>query len=126
MKKIFSSALAVMFITLGMSVSAEAHGGSGRRTPGINRREPPHRGRIFRVLSGERTGGRRSARTRAFRDRRQEPRAKSDGVVTARERARLQRERNQSLPTHLPLQAQRKGQKLSRVCSAHSCTSLQK
>jgi len=98
MRKIISTAVAVLFITLGVSASAEAHASCGRRTHGVNRREQRQQRRVMQgVRSGELTG---RETLRLEREqlgiRRQERRAKSDGVVTARERVRLQRELSQS------------------------------
>jgi hypothetical protein len=81
-------------LTVGAAVSAEAYG--GRRTPGVDRREHRQQRRIVQgVRSGELTGRETLRLERGEWDiRRDERHAKSDGQVTARERAHLQRELN--------------------------------
>ena len=70
MKKLISSVLAVLLLTVVLGVSAEARGGCGKRTPLVRQRQQNQQRRIGRgVRSGE---------------------------LTARERAKLHRELNQS------------------------------
>jgi hypothetical protein len=86
---LFASAL-----LLGASAPAIA----GSKTPHVNHREHRQKHRIGQgIRSGELTA-REAARLTAeqARIRAHEARAKSDGVVTARERARLHRELNRS------------------------------
>jgi hypothetical protein len=84
----------MLMLTVGAAVSAEAYG--GRRTPGVDRREHRQQRRIVQgVRSGELTGRETLRLERGEWDiRRDERHAKSDGQVTARERAHLQRELN--------------------------------
>ncbi|MEK6325427.1 MAG: hypothetical protein AABN33_27620 [Acidobacteriota bacterium] len=92
MKRIVSILLSVMFVlALGVTASAQ-------QTPSIDRREHRQQTRIRRgVRSGSLTRReaarmrRQQARTRAI-----EARAKSDGRVTARERAHIQRRENRT------------------------------
>ena len=81
-----------------MFAAAPTAEAQGRRTPGINRREANQKHRIQQgVHSGELTR-RETARLAAeqARIRALERRARADGEVTARERARLQRGLNRS------------------------------
>ena len=77
----------------GAAVAAEAHGNCGTHRPGVNRRQERQQRRIGRgIRSGELTAREALRLVRDAREiRRDERRAKSDGVVTARERAGLQR-----------------------------------
>lgn len=92
MKRSVSILLSVMFVlALGVTVPAQ-------RTPSVDRRQHRQKGRIQQgVNSGELT------KREAHRLRRQqagtkalEAKAKSDGTVSARERARLQRRENRT------------------------------
>jgi hypothetical protein len=85
----------ILMLAAGAAVGAEAHGG-GRRTPGVDRREHRQQRRVVHgVRSGELTARETLRLERGQWDvRRDERRAKSDGHVTARERAHLQRELN--------------------------------
>jgi hypothetical protein len=87
-----SNVLAAMGLALVMVAGSASAG-----TPRLDQREQHQRARIHNgVRSGELT--RRETRHLAAGQvhlRRAEARAKSDGVVTARERARLQHEANQ-------------------------------
>jgi len=82
---------------LGLAVSIAMVGAASAGTPRLDRREAHQAGRIYNgVASGELT--RHETRRLAAGQvhlRRAEARAKSDGAVTARERARLQNEANQ-------------------------------
>jgi hypothetical protein len=91
----FVTTFFMLMLTAGAAVSAEAHG-TGRRTPGVDRREHRQQHRIVQgVRSGELTGRETLRLERGECDiRRDERRAKADGEVTARERAHLQRELN--------------------------------
>src|SRR3712207_9493315 len=93
----FVSAVFALALLGGAAAVAEAKGGRcGPRTPGINRRQHRQQDRIFQgVRSGELTRGEFWRLERSAREiRRDERRARADGVVTARERARLHRELN--------------------------------
>ena len=70
----------------------------GSRTPNINRREANQKHRIQQGVRGGELTRRETARLLAeqARIRAMERRARADGEVTARERARLQRGLNQS------------------------------
>jgi hypothetical protein len=82
---------------LGLALSLSIAGMASAGTPRLDRREDHQAGRIYNgVANGELT--RRETRRLAAGQvhlRRAEARAKSDGVVTARERAHLQHEANQ-------------------------------
>ena len=82
---------------LGLAISIAMAGAASAGTPRLDRREDHQAGRIYNgVASGELT--RHETRRLAAGQvhlRRAEARAKSDGTVTARERARLQHEANQ-------------------------------
>lgn len=92
MKRAISITLSAMFVVV-LGVTAVA-----QTTPGVDRRE--HRQQV-RIRHGVRSGSltrhealrleRQQARTRAI-----EAKAKSDGKVTARERARLQHRENRT------------------------------
>ena len=93
------SVSAVFALTLlgGSAIVAEAKGRCGTRTAGVNQRQHHQQRRIFGgVRSGELTAREFWRLERNAREIRQDEReAKSDGVVTARERAALQRELSQ-------------------------------
>ena len=95
MRKLVSTVFALSLLA-GASVVAEAHGHCGPRTPGVNRRQERQQGRIGQgIRSGELTARETLRLEKSAREIRQDERAaKSDGVVTARERAGLQRELN--------------------------------
>jgi hypothetical protein len=80
----------------GAAAVAEAHGRCGTHTPSVNRRQERQQQRIGQgVRSGELTGRETLRLEKNAREIRQDEReAKSDGVVTARERAGLQRDLN--------------------------------
>jgi uncharacterized membrane protein YebE (DUF533 family) len=91
------STVFALSMVAGAAVVAEAHGNCGRHTPGVNRRQERQQQRIGQgIRSGELTGRETLRLERNAREIRQDERAaKSDGVVTARERAGLQHELNQ-------------------------------
>ncbi|MBV8858451.1 MAG: hypothetical protein JOZ02_16075 [Acidobacteria bacterium] len=95
MRKFVSTVFALALLGAA-AVSAEAHGHCGTRTPGINRRQERQQQRIGQgVRSGELTGRETLRLERNAREIRQDEReAKSDGEVTRRERAGLERELN--------------------------------
>jgi hypothetical protein len=95
MRRIVSTVFALTLMAGAASV-AEAHGRCGTHTPGVNRRQERQQQRIGQGLrSGELTARETLRLERGAREiSRDERRAKSDGVVTARERAGLQRELN--------------------------------
>ena len=82
---------------LGLAISIAMAGAASAGTPRLDRREDHQAGRIYNgVANGELT--RHETRRLAAGQvhlRRAEARAKSDGTVTARERAHLQHEANQ-------------------------------
>jgi hypothetical protein len=86
----------ILTLTAGAAVGAEAHGGAGRRTPGVDRREHRQQRRIVRGVRSDELTARETLRLERgqWDIRRDERRAKADGRVTARERAHLQRELN--------------------------------
>lgn len=96
MRKVVSTVFALA-LSAGAAVVAEAHGNCGAHTRGVNRRQERQQQRIGQgVRSGELTGREALRLERNAREIRQDEReAKSDGVVTARERAGLQRDLNQ-------------------------------
>ena len=96
MRKLVSTVFALSLLA-GAAVVAEAKGHCGPRTPGINRRQHNQQRRIFQgVGSGELTRHEFWRLERNAREIRQDEReARSDGVVTRRERAGLQRDLNQ-------------------------------
>lgn len=90
--------VAVILLVGMFGSSVFARSAPGQQTPGVDRRE---RRQSRRIKQGVRSGSltRREARNIAAqqaRIRRHERRAKSDGVVTARERASLQRRENRA------------------------------
>ena len=91
----FVTTFFMLMLTAGAALSAEAHGG-GRRTPGVDRREHRQQRRIVRGVRSDELTARETLRLERgqWDIRRDERRAKSDGHVTARERAHLQRELN--------------------------------
>jgi hypothetical protein len=96
MRKLVSTLFALSLMA-GAAVVAEAHGHCGPRTRGINRRQEHQQRRIGQgIRSGELTARETLRLERNAREIRQDEReARSDGVVTARERAGLQRDLNQ-------------------------------
>ena len=96
MRKLLSAFFALTLMG-GTAVVAEAKGRCGPRTAGVNQRQHNQQRRIFGgVRSGELKGREFWRLERNAREIRQDERqARSDGVVTARERAHLQRELNQ-------------------------------
>ena len=95
MRKLVSTVFAFTLL-VGAAVIAEAHGNCRPRTPGVNRRQERQQQRIGQgIHSGELTGRETLRLERNAREIRQDEReARSDGVVTTRERAGLQRELN--------------------------------
>jgi hypothetical protein len=91
MRKLLATAFALSLIA-GAAVVADA----GTHTQGVNHRQRHQQRRIVRgVRSGELTRGETRRLERNARGiRRDERRARADGDVTARERARLRRELN--------------------------------
>ncbi len=92
MKRIVSILLSAMFVfALGISVAAQ-------QTPGVDRREHRQQRRIHHGVKSGELNRREAARLRAqqARTRRLEAKARSDGKVTARERARLQHRENKT------------------------------
>ena len=97
MRKLVSTVFALSLMA-GAAVVAEAHGRHcGTRTPGVNRRQQNQQRRIFQgVRSDELTRREFWRLEKNAREIRQDEReAKSDGVVTRRERAELQHDLNQ-------------------------------
>lgn len=96
MRKLVSTVFALSLMA-GAAVVAEAHGNCGTHTRSVNRRQERQQQRIGQgIRSGELTARETLRLERNAREiRHDERRAKSDGVVTARERAGLQRELNQ-------------------------------
>ena len=95
MKRVVSLVFALTLVA-GSAVVAEAKGRCGARTPGVNQRQHNQQRRIFGgVRSGELTSREFWRLEQNAREiRRDEREARSDGVVTARERAGLQRDLN--------------------------------
>ena len=95
MRKLVSTVFALSLIA-GAASAAAAHTNCGTRTSGVNHRQHRQQRRIGQgVRSGELTARETLRLERNAREIRQDEReAKSDGVVTARERAGLQRELN--------------------------------
>ncbi len=88
--------LRVLILTLTLATAVAAVASAQTATPRIDRREARQQARIRQgVRSGELTRG-EAARLRAGERHidRMEARAKSDGVVTPRERARITRAQN--------------------------------
>jgi hypothetical protein len=86
-----------LFASLGLAISIAVAGAAAAGTPRLDRREDHQAGRIYNgVAHGEltRPETRRLAAGQVHL-RRAEARAKSDGTVTARERAHLQHEASQ-------------------------------
>lgn len=96
MRKLVSTVFALSLMA-GASFVAEAHGNCRTHTPSVNRRQARQQQRIGQgIRSGELTARETWRLERNAREIRQDERqAKSDGVVTARERVGLQRELNQ-------------------------------
>ena len=96
MRKLVTTVFALTLMA-GAAVVAEAHGNCGTHRPGVNRRQERQQRRIGQgIRSGELTARETLRLERNAREISQdERRAKSDGVVTARERAGLQRGLNQ-------------------------------
>jgi len=96
MRKFVSTVFALSLLA-GAAVVAEAHGRCGPRTLGVNRRQERQQRRIGQgIRSGELTARETFRLGRNAREIRQDEReAKSDGVVTRRERAGLQHDLNQ-------------------------------
>ena len=92
----FVTTFFILVLTAGSAVSAEAHCGGGRRTPGVDRREHRQQRRIVQGVRSDELTARETLRLERgqWDVRRDERRAKADGEVTARERAHLQRELN--------------------------------
>ncbi|HVF56775.1 MAG TPA: hypothetical protein VM934_11530 [Pyrinomonadaceae bacterium] len=97
MRKIFSLVV-VAAITAGLATGAEAKGRCGIGTAGINGRQQHQQKRIYRGVRSDELTNRETFRLEReqFGIRREERRAKSDGVLTARERAQLQKDLNQA------------------------------
>jgi hypothetical protein len=91
------STVFALSLMVGGAVVAEAHGHRGPRTPSVNRRQERQQRRIGQgVRSGELTARETFRLERNAREIRQDEReAKSDGMVTRRERAGLQHDLSQ-------------------------------
>ena len=96
MRKLVSTVFALSLM-VGATLVVEAHGNCGTHRAGVNGRQQHQQQRIGQgIRSGELTARETLRLERNAREIRQDERAaKSDGVVTARERAGLQRELNQ-------------------------------